>query len=401
MIHKLSFSNFHSFKDEVTIDFVVDKNAPNTDSYVTNNYDERISKIMTIVGANASGKTNLLRSIVFLKWFINDSFLDLKPKDKIENNFEPFIFCKEKGNSMFSIVFEINNEMYEYNLELTKEKVYKENLSIKNTETNRMNLLFDRKLRENEDVYDIKFEKMDLPLDFGKMVRLNASILSTAKQINNPCSVKIADYFSNIQSNIDDIDKQVDKYKSLYEATEFFRLHPLMKDKVENVLKHFDLGLSKFLIEEWKREENKESVFFPVISHKYIDGEEEGKLPLFSESGGTLNLYILLKDILSALDTGNVVIFDELDNNLHPLMIPEIINLFKSKNHNPKNAQIFFSTHNAQILNELDKQQIIIVEKDENNISDAWSLNSVEGVRTDDNYYAKYLAGVYGGIPRF
>jgi hypothetical protein len=52
-------------------------------------------------------------------------------------------------------------------------------------------------------------------------------------------------------------------------------------------------------------------------------------------------------------------------------------------------------------LSELDKQQIVIVEKDENNVSDAWKLDEIEGVRAGENYYAKYLAGIYGGIPKF
>jgi hypothetical protein len=100
------------------------------------------------------------------------------------------------------------------------------------------------------------------------------------------------------------------------------------------------------------------------------------------------------------LQNGGIAVLDEMDNDLHPLMIPEIVNLFTSKNYNPKNAQLLFSTHSVQILNKLDKQQIILVEKNEKNISEAWILSDMKGVRSDDNFYAKYMAGAYGAIPK-
>lgn len=399
MIHKLSFSNFNSFKNEVVIDFVVDKNAPNTDSYFADSYENRISKVMTVVGANASGKTNLLKSLVFLKWFIIDSFSSLTAKHDIVGFF-PFLFCSEDKKTTFDIVFEIVDEIFEYKLELTKKNIIHESLEVMNKNSNRMNIVFDRNLVDGKEEYETRHEKMELPSDFDKMLRLNSSLLSTAKQINNLYALKIVEYFARIQSNIEEISGSENVDQSMVNATKFFHEKPDMKNKAEKILQHFDLGLSKFSIKEFRKQDGS-PVFIPFAFHKHSDSEKEGSLPMISESGGTKNLFVLLKDMLLALETGNIVVFDELDNNLHPLMIPEIINLFKSKNYNPKNAQIFFSTHNVQILNELDKQQIIIVEKNENNISESWSLNDVEGVRNDENYYSKYLAGVYGGIPRF
>ncbi|MES3032002.1 MAG: ATP-binding protein [Patescibacteria group bacterium] len=401
MIHKLSFTNFYSFKDTVTIDFVVDKNAPDTDSYFTDAYGERISKIMTIVGANASGKTNLLKSVVFLKWFIINSFTGLAPKDNISRRFKPFLFRNQKEVSSFEIIFEIVDEIYEYKLELTNERVIKEGLRVKSKETKKWSAIFDRQFKEGTKEYETNFGKLDVPSDFDKIVRENSSVLSAARQINNPYAVKIVDYFSKIQSNIDEADTpNKSNSQSIYSATEFFQNKPEMKEKAEKILQRFDLGISKVSIQKFFKADST-PIYIPMAHHKHSDNDQESALTIFEESGGTRNLFVLLKDILAALETGDTVVFDELDNNLHPLMVPEIINLFRSKNHNPKNAQIFFSTHNVQILNELDKPQIVIVEKNEKNISEAWKLTDIEGVRPDDNYYAKYLAGVYGGIPKF
>lgn len=401
MVHKLSFSNFYSFRDQVIIDFTVDKNAPDTDAYFSDSHGNRISKIMTVIGANASGKTNLLKSLSFLKWFIIDSFSGLGPNDEINKGFSPFLFCTKKEKSVFDIVFEIDKEIYEYKLELMPKRVVKESLEIKNNETNRWNIVFERQLESDGGGYKNNFAKLDVPSDFDKIVRENSSVLSAARQINNSYATKMVDYFSKIQSNIDVTDAP-DKniYESICSAAEFFQNKPIIKERAEKILQRFDLGLTKFSIKEFKTPNNG-SVFIPFVFHKQDDSDQETPLVMFNESGGTGNLFVLLKDILAALENGDIIVFDELDNNLHPLMIPEIINLFRSKNYNPKNSQIFFSTHNVQILNELDKQQIVIVEKNEKNISDTWKLNDIEGVRLNDNYYAKYLAGMYGGIPKF
>ena len=401
MIHRLAFSNFYSFKNKVEIDFVVDKHAPETDAYFTDEHDNRVSKIMTVVGANASGKSNLLRSLSFLKWFITDSF-SLDPKSEIDRDFEPFLFCSEKKSTNFELVFEIESEIYQYILELTKIQVVTETLKIKNNETKKWNIVFDRSLKKGTQEYELNFTKLDVPTEFEKLIRANASVLSTAKLINNLLAVKLVDYFSKIQSSFDNNLNNSNKKLggAVFEAAKFFHSKPEIKEKAEKILRRFDLGISKLLIEKFEMNDGK-ILHFPMSYHKFTDSAEEAQLSLFDESGGTRNLFVILKDILAALETGDIVVFDELDNNLHPLMIPELVNLFRSENYNPKHAQILFSTHNAQILNELDKQQIVIVEKDDMNISSAWKLSDIEGVRSDDNYYAKYMAGFYGGVPKF
>lgn len=399
MIHSLSFTNFYSFKNKVTIDFVVDKNAPDTDAYYTDAHNNRISKLMTVVGANASGKTNLLKSLLFLKWFITDSFSDLGPDDEIQKNFRHFLFSSEDTPSEFELVFAIKEELYRYELILTKESVLKETLSSKNFVTKHFNILFERKCEGK--VCKNNFQRLGVTTEFEKILRTNSSVISTANQIGNPLAVKVVEYFSAIQSSFDDNDKNGKKLPvSIGSAAKFFHSAPDMKEKAEKIIQRFDLGIHKFSIEEISLN-NGTKMFFPIAHHKHNDSDVDVPLALYEESGGTKNLFVLLKDILIALETGQMVIFDELDNNLHPLMVPEIINLFRSKNHNPKNAQLFFSTHNPQILSELHKTQIVIVEKNEKNISEAWKLSDIEGVRPNENYVTKYLAGVYGGIPNF
>jgi len=108
---------------------------------------------------------------------------------------------------------------------------------------------------------------------------------------------------------------------------------------------------------------------------------------------------VLLSHLLPALQNGGIAVIDEFENDLHPHMLEPILGLFASPLTNPHNAQLLFTCHSAEVLNLLHKSQIMLVEKDENCESTAWRLDEMEGVRNDDNFYAKYMAGAYGAVP--
>jgi AAA15 family ATPase/GTPase len=92
-------------------------------------------------------------------------------------------------------------------------------------------------------------------------------------------------------------------------------------------------------------------------------------------------------------------VIDELEADLHPHLLGPILDLFFSNHTNPYNAQLIFTCHSLEILSLMHKSQVVLVEKDENCQSEAWRLDEVKGVRSDDNLYAKYMAGAYGAVP--
>ena len=108
---------------------------------------------------------------------------------------------------------------------------------------------------------------------------------------------------------------------------------------------------------------------------------------------------MLLKIILQILVSGGIAVIDEIDASLHPDMIVALFELFISRKTNPNNAQIIFSTHSHSILNELDKYQIILTEKNSCGSCEVWRLDEMQGIRADDNYYNKYISGSYGAVP--
>lgn len=397
MIHRISFRNFFSFLEETEINFVVNKKAPDTTSYVEGAFEDRLTKLTAIVGPNASGKTNLLKFFGFIDWFVTSSFAEMEPDEEIP--FKPFLFSSKEKPSSFSMDFEISKKLYRYQLETNTKMVFSERLSIKDEETRRFKSLFKRDWDSTKKKYSYDLKAFELPADFEQLIRPNASIIATANYVNHKASKEIIAYFKrSIRTNVFEAGRTMGVMR-MASVVRYYDQDKESKAKAEEILCKFDLGISKILIDK-RKDEDGDDFFTIKTPHKYIDKEGEYLLPFMYESSGTKKLFALLRIILEVLKEGGIAILDEIDVELHPSVLPEILELFTSKASNPKNAQLLFSTHNVPILNQLDKQQIMIVEKDDRNCSEAWSLNDMK-VRSDDNYYTKYISGAYGGIPHF
>ena len=122
-------------------------------------------------------------------------------------------------------------------------------------------------------------------------------------------------------------------------------------------------------------------------------------MPFNLESNGTQGAFILLSWLLPVLEQGGLAVIDEFENDLHPLMLEPILELFANPQTNPQAAQLIFSTHAIEVLNLVEKSQVMLVEKDADCLSQSYRMDSIEGIRNDDNFYAKYLAGAYGAVP--
>ena len=113
-------------------------------------------------------------------------------------------------------------------------------------------------------------------------------------------------------------------------------------------------------------------------------------------------MIVILDNIMDALavENGGVAVIDEIDAYLHPDIVEAFVDLFIDPATNPYNAQLVFSTHNHRILNSLDSRQIVLVEKNESGRTEAWRLDEVEGVKSTDNYYTRYISGAYDARPK-
>jgi hypothetical protein len=402
MIHSFSCKNFYSFEELTTLDFEVNNNAPENNGYCIAKSGTRLSKVETVIGPNASGKTNLLKVLPFLKWLIVDSF-NTKPEDQIAVQSFAFGDAKDKPTEL-SVTFEIDEKLYTYTFTLDKQRILSEELSVigfvKEKKGNKK--LFTRTWNTSTNQYVFEGENFGLPKDFEELLRSNASVISSSFRLNHAESKEIAKFWQQIETNVIEAGWVGDhiipnKIPQWFEALIFYSNNEVLKKEAEKLLSRFDLGLNGIIFE---KEKAGNSMTIKNVQAVHLFNGKQQTLPILYESSGTKQLFVILKTILQALENGSVAIVDEFDVNLHPEMVMALFDLFIQPETNPKNAQLLLSTHSHMLLNKLDKYQIVLVEKNENGISEAWRLDEVSDVRPDENYYSKYIAGAYGAVPK-
>lgn len=399
MIHSFYVKNFYSFKDEAEVDFTVNDNAPKTNGYMTGETGQRISKVAAVVGGNAAGKTNLLKALPFLKWMIVSSY-GQDPDKKIPIRTCAATECKDIPAEL-SVTFEIKSKLYTYFIKVDRDRIWEENLKVSSQAKEKLSTktLFGRIWNEKKDKYTLISTNYKLPkgADEEALLRSNASIISAAIRFSHKESKQIADYWREVRTTVDESQMGFNlRFYHLEKAVTFYQKHTDIKERASKLMERFDLGLRGFDIENASKldEDSYEATF------KHGFGDDETEMLLEYESLGTQQLFLLLTYILAGLKAGSMVIIDELDVHLHPDMQVELMELFTDPELNPNNAQLLFSTQSPAILNTMNKYQIFLTEKNESGFSEAWRLDEVDGVRSDESYGNKYLAGAYGAVPR-
>jgi len=404
MLHEFSIRNFYSFADEAAVSFCVGEQVPNNTLFAETPSGQRISKVLTVIGPNASGKTNLLKGLAFLRWFMLFSFRAVDPKDKIP--VDAFAFTETASAGMaFRLTFELAGGVYRYTLEIAENRVTLERLE--RMTGRHFGYLFKREWDAATKSTVIREQNLGFDVDIvEKLVRDNCSLLSVLRQVENKVLEPVFSFLANFRSNVDRMGRRthyIADVERVFDAAAYFYQHPDYRTTAEHLLAgKLDLGLSGIEIVKRKipTAENKETdvAYVPYGVHDIND--KIYKLPLLSESSGTQNAFVLLHLLLPVLQTGGMAVIDEFEVNLHPQMITPILDLFLDPETNPKNAQLFFSTHSIEVLRKLDKTQVLLVEKDDQCRSHACRLDEIKGVRRDVDLYAKYMSGAFGAVPR-
>ena len=381
MIHSFSFSNFASFKEAVSVSFIAKKKDSADATSVELESWEKLSKIMTIVWPNASWKTNLLRVISFLRFFLVDAW-QLPPEMVLNQFIQPFAITNNKNwESNISCIFEIkntetnSNDIYEISVTFKNWIAISEVLRVKNKTSERS-------------TWKTIFSRLKDARDY----RTNASILFTLERNGDKISQNVLNFWRNVHSNISLTFQPLsfDYWINPTLMIPYYVKNPNTLNRLNDLVRNFEFGFSRIDINEIWSDQYKIQVVHEVNGKEYDVGN------LSKWTIGIINSSPL---IFSVLDNWWVLVFDELDASLHPEVVEAILDLFASKKHNPQNAQLFFSTHNPRILNKLYKYQIQLVEKEWNWESHTWRLDEIEWVRTEDNYYAKYMAWAYWARP--
>ena len=402
MIYKLEIENFFSIRERQMLDLRASAHAPgNTDRLADfwRDSDQRAPKVVAVFGANGSGKSNLLRALSFASWFLQSSFAFM-PGNRIP--YEPFndhssfekptrLKCWLTGPEAIGAIAQDDMAECPYCYELVFDngnngKVVSEGIFYWPSSTERRTRLVER--FEDGTVKAAKvFGLAGYKRALEKVLRPNASVISTLVQLNHAVATAIAGSVSTIRSNI------------LLGKIEFddglvLREYIDRADIVERLnleIGRIDVGVRA--LEVVSSDEG------PRVSFRH-EGLAQ-PMPFALESHGTqqfLKLFPLISDVLMS---GSIAIIDELDAAIHSMLLPEIIRWFHDPERNPHNAQLWTSCHNVSLLEELSKEEIVFCEKDWSGRTEVYALSDVKGVRRDDNYYRKYLGGVFGAVPRF
>lgn len=408
MIHYIKIKNFYSFREEQDFSLLGTKVNQDDDRFMITPTRRILAKTAVILGANASGKTNFLKSFIFLNWFINSSWQNLAQDNQIP--YQPFLFTNDISPTQFELCTESQDgTQYLYSLILTSENVIFESLKSRKIESKRYSTIFIRKKEDYKIYQSANFSfKIDIP---QKLPRKNASFISATRQI----SITTFDNFLNSFSVIGNVNSFG---RTVTDNYYFGRLGDDLdlRNKVVHAIKEFDTGISEFkisskIIDEAEAVELFKKMNMPIQKNQQrelkqldiqgihsVDGENYS-LDLDSESNGIRQLLPFLTIVFICLKNGGILIYDEIERGLHPLLIPKIMNLFYNIETNPRNAQLLCTCHSTDIINFLNKKQIFITDRNAKQESNIYKLSSMSGIRNDDNIESKYLSGTYGGIP--
>lgn len=393
MLRSFTLQNFQSFHEPVRISFELNGHSPEDDRSAKSEAGARLSKALAIIGPNASGKTTLIKSLAFMDWFMKHSF-HMKPDERIPLSAH---FTAQNEASEFEMEFELDGKEWRYRLNASSERVYSESLHVKQSRV--YSYVFTRDWDPAHKGYIIKQQQFGLLQKEAEKVRENASLISTASQYDVELALKLTSTL--LFSNVNGMGRHTMDHDQIIRASEFYAKNTDIRVQMAALLKQWDFGLSDVRLEKRSitRENGQtEEIHVPIGVHQI--GDKEHLLILLQESSGTQGAFLLLSKILPALQNGGVVVIDELEADLHPHMLTPLLDLFFSPRTNPYMAQIIFTCHSIEVLSLLHKAQVVLVEKDTKGESAAWRLDTVKGVRADDNLYAKYMAGAYGAVPQ-
>ena len=403
---RVKFANILSFKDEQEIFFTAESKYSNTPtSYIRRVNaigDDLITPVTAFYGANASGKSNIVK--VF-----NDIVLPLLGKTDSKPSFEfykPFLLDDESASrpSPIEIDFCLDDIRYILSFSFDKTGILTENLT--EYQNKNKKVIYDRvesniykPYKEIISKFDIKYiedslgKRQDLLVLDILDTRGISYIHNIFEALKDICKVTFINILETM-FNMDSLAEKIYQDKSLHK-------------KVVELIKYADLGITDIKVEEEKDTSTLPFTTSPTGKHYKINFEHIGvnnkkyELPISSESWGTGQFAKYLVMFVPILVGGGIYIIDELEEKLHPMMLAKIVEMFNNPNINIGGAQLIFTTHNTSILksNILKRDEIWFVEKNEEGCSEVYPLTEFKAIREGFNYEKGYLEGRFGAIP--
>jgi uncharacterized protein len=366
--------------------------------------------VALVYGANASGKSNFARAFSTMRTLVVQS-VELSSESKLPVEGFALDASTVGGPTTFETIIVIGKNRYRYGFSATPDEIKHEWLLV--AEGRKEIVLFDRVGQEPPSLGEVFTEGKRIV----DMTRKNALFLSVSAAFNGTVAGAVQSWFRETSVSMGIISELG------LRRTERMLENEGGRENVKDFICSMDTGIQGVRVDTEAREKEKEEqeetsavtgVRRPrlssretiITSHKSADirveGEPQGvEFPLWKESAGTQRLVDLAGVVIPCLQQGGVLVVDELDARLHPLLTEAIVKLFQGKETNPKGAQLVAFTHDAGLLRNdlLRRDQVWFVNKDADGASQLYSLAEFKGVRNDASYGKEYLTGRYGAVP--
>lgn len=415
MLVQFSISNILSFKEKVTFSLLTAPIKEKDERLLNNSAVIRKSTLLktaAIYGANASGKTNLIKALQFFIDFILNRSNFITEKD--HTGIVPYLLNTENKSkpSEFEIIILKDDTYFTYGFSMTPNEVVNESFSIRKE---RESSVFKR-IKGDYDIA-VKYKIMN-EISKRKMIPKNSLLITKAAQFNEGIAIEFLKHLTELRiiSGIDDFLYREYTIEAINEDS--------FKNKIMELLTFADSTISgletvkaegesiTFHVNQEKANISREKKVLPdiFVKKRIFDGakitKEEIKFNMMAlESEGTKKFFHISGPVIDCLLNGYTLFVDELDTKLHPLLVKKIVELFHNPNTNPHQAQLVFTTHNTTLLSlkTFRRDQVWLVEKNEIGESELYSLvdfkNGKNGIRNDESLEKNYLIGKYGAIP--
>ena len=394
MLCQFTVKNYKSIRDEATFDMQAVAISEHEDRMIKDQDDEMYLPVSAIYGPNGGGKSNVLAALHTLVAKI------LRPLYATEDNedkvllqkriiVEPFAFSDSKNEpTEFELFFRTELAEYRYILHVKRDVVIYESLDRVKLETGRRSALYTRD--DKGIVLKGAFAKLKVSDDLSKTLTL-LSYLGIAYKEN----AVVKDVLNWFEFGVDFLNygNPIQELRMAISTSED------VKHLMLEMIQEMDLDIVDFRVEE------KENDGIEVFTKHLVD-DVETELSLSNESSGTKKLFGLLPFIAASLLDGTVLVIDELDAKIHPVLLRHIIMMFNDMKINRHKAQLIFTSHDLSTMNSevFRRDEIWFVAKGNAQNSKLYSLvefknEKGESVRKDAKFDKQYLEGKYGADP--
>ncbi|SMF18410.1 AAA family ATPase [Desulfovibrio gilichinskyi] len=421
MLLEFSVANFRSIGEEQTLYMQPAIKSKKDDNY--NILQTGIKRepealpCVAILGANASGKSNILKALSSLKEIIQTSALRQKDDLFEDNRFRLNPIYTNKPTCFRTKFTAINGHMYQYWLELVPEKIIREKLTvIPNTKGAREVILINRKQNKIDLHRSIHPQKKFLDMWKAEINNQQTALayldnkgeISTFKDIttwfNRLLISHTANFPSLITANVVN-SKVIEKEQiiSLLKSADI-NIHDISFKKKNNSKKN--TPIEEYVLNSPDKWFN--SLLTTNFIHLDIHGNKTSLDLQNEESNGTQTIFNISSSIIMSLKMGTQLILDEFNSALHPYLVRKIIQLFTNKETNPNGAQLIFATHDVTVMDKtlLRPDEIYFTEKDKETFETRlFSLSEFKGVGSvakndrGQKLYKDYLDGRFGAVP--